>query len=68
MNQQSVLKLLEARIADAGSAKDLARRLGISETYLSNVRRGHQAPGPLLLETLGLERVVVYRRKGDGKA
>lgn len=45
----------------------LARELGIKASYLSDILRGKRAPGPQVLEALGLERVFVYTpRKSHG--
>lgn len=58
------LALLRARIEAANSQKLAADALGVSEAYLSDIVRGHKAPGPKILNALGLERVVTYREKG----
>jgi transcriptional regulator with XRE-family HTH domain len=56
------IKILKARIAkQSGSA--VAKELGVSPAYLSDVMRGKREPGPKILEPLGLVRVVTYRRK-----
>jgi len=39
----------------------LARELGISLSYLSQIMRGRRAPGRKVLEALGLRRAVEYR-------
>ena len=52
------------RAADrAGTQKALAEQLGVSPAYLSDVLNGRKDPGDAILEPLGLERVVTYRRK-----
>jgi len=47
----------------AGSQKALAEQLDVSETYLSDVLNKRKDPGEAILEPLGYERVVTYRRK-----
>lgn len=44
----------------------LARKMHISDVYLSEVVRGIKSPGPKILRYLGLERIegpVTYRQK-----
>mgnify|MGYP001563261796 CR=1 FL=1 len=59
LDESAVQQLLERRLAH-GTARALAEKLGISPQYLSDVRRGRQAPGPKLLMALGLVRTVTY--------
>ena len=49
-----------------GSQRALAKELGVSEPYLSDVIRGRREPGPKLLKARGLERVVDYRAVKKG--
>ena len=44
-----------------GSQRALARELGVSEAYLSDIINGRRDPGRKILKALGLERVVDYR-------
>lgn len=46
-----------------GSQDALAENLGVHPTYLGMVMKRKVEPGPKILEPLGLERVVSYRRK-----
>lgn len=62
----NVTLILRQHIETAGSQKAAARLLGVSETYISDVIRGRKEPGPSILDPLGLERVVTYRRKRNG--
>ena len=43
--------------------RTLAHELGISESYLCDVLKGRKEPGESILEPLGLERVIRYRRR-----
>jgi len=44
----------------------VAAELGVSSAYLSDVLNGRKEPGAGILEPLGVERVVTYRRKLNG--
>ena len=57
-----VVRMLERR-CNGRSQRDVAAELGVSEQYLSDVLRGRTDPGPMILEGLGVERVVTYRRR-----
>lgn len=46
-----------------GGQKPLAEHLGVSESFLSDVLNGRREPTEAILQPLGLERVVTYRRK-----
>lgn len=56
---------LQRRLAQAGSQALLAKELNVSQPYLSNVLAGRADPGPLILDALGVERVVTYRQKAS---
>lgn len=43
--------------------KKVAELLGISEAYLTHLLRGHRQPGRKVLEKLGWQKVVGYKRK-----
>jgi transcriptional regulator with XRE-family HTH domain len=47
-----------------GSQSSLARKLGISKSYMSDLLLGTRQPGPLVLHQLGLKRIVRYVRSG----
>lgn len=42
---------------------DIAKKLGVSTSFLSDVLHGRRAPTTRMLRAIGLERVVFYRRK-----
>ena len=44
-----------------GGQKLLAGKLGVSESFLSDVLNGRREPTDAILKPLGLERVVIYR-------
>jgi hypothetical protein len=55
--RQRMLRLITA----AGSQRGAAAALGISQSHLCDILRGHRKPGPKTLEALGLEEVTSYR-------
>ena len=61
MEHAQVLKLLERMIA-LSTQRKVASELGVSEAYLSDVRKGKRNPGDKLLKALGLESRTVYSK------
>lgn len=57
-----VLTLLETEFQLAGSAAVWARSKGLAPGYVSDVIHGRKEPGKKILDALGLERVITYRR------
>ena len=55
-----VLALLEKRIRRYGSAKALAKALGVSPAFLCDVRKRRRALSPAILEPLGFYAVTNY--------
>lgn len=45
------------------SQAEWARKHGVSPAYVSDVLAGRREPGKLVLDALGLERVITYRKK-----
>lgn len=68
LTEDDVRAFLGAACRRAGTAVAFAQSLGFSAAYLSDVLRGRRAPGPGLLEAIGMERVTAYRRRGRGPA
>jgi hypothetical protein len=65
-----VRAMLHAKVLELGNPRNghggqrpLAARLGVSQTFLSDVLNGKREPTGPILESLGLERVVTYRTK-----
>ena len=61
MKHTTIPQKLRQWAKQRGSQRTLARELGVSEAYLSDVINGRRDPGRKLLKALGLERVVDYR-------
>lgn len=60
-------EMIQIGVTVDGSQKAFAKRVGISEQYLSDILKGRREPGAKLLNYFGLERVVGYRRADGGK-
>jgi hypothetical protein len=63
MNANAVRKLLRAECQAAGGESMLARRIGVTQQLISAVLTGTREPRGKILDALGLEVVVTYRRK-----
>lgn len=63
MTEQDVIRLLVQACAKAGGQAPWAKQAGVSQAYINDVVNGRRLPGPSVLNALGLERVVTYRRK-----
>lgn len=55
--------ILKQRVGNSQVA--WAKAHGVSPAYVSDVLAGRREPGKLVLDALGLERVVTYRRKKE---
>lgn len=67
MNKDTVLKQLRILVRQFKSQRAAATALGVSTAHLSEVLNGHAEPGPIILDPLGLERVISYQQRGNGK-
>ena len=63
MNKKELLQYLHELVNEAGSQKELAQRLKISQPYLNDILLGRRDPSRLLLNAIGFEKVVSYQRK-----
>jgi hypothetical protein len=55
-----VLAQIEVAVEAAGSAKALADKWGVVQSYLSDVRAKRRLPGPSIVACLGLRSEQVY--------
>ena len=62
MTSAQVRQLLLAQSQKIGSQAALAKQLGVSAVYLSDVIRGKREPAETICAALGIERVVTYRK------
>lgn len=59
--------LLKHQCEAAGSQANWAREHRISAAYLNDVLEGRRGIGPAIMRRMGLQKVVMYRRDGEGK-
>lgn len=52
---------------EARTQKELAEELGVSKGYLNDYLHFRREPGVKLLDGLGMQRVVMYRRVAEKK-
>lgn len=64
MTKTELLQYIQHLVDEYGTQKDLAEKLGVSTAYLSDVLQGKREPAGKMLEALGIERVVTYRKVG----
>ena len=57
-----VIAMLRMLIVKEGSQAKLAKKLGVSSAYLSDVLKANRDPGPSILVPLGFESRTVYVR------
>ena len=58
-----VIALLRKRCKEAGSQRAFATANKISPQYIADVLRRKREPGEMILNALGLEKVIIYREK-----
>jgi hypothetical protein len=57
-----VIAMIMSRRGDMNKAA-YAEHLGISRQFMSDVATGKRGPSKIMLDSVGMERVLVYRRK-----
>ena len=62
VTRNAMMTRLNVQVWEAGSLRALARKLGLSAAYLSDVRLGKREFGVKLCRALGAERRVVIQR------
>ena len=67
MTTAHVLARLRREVRLAGSQMALARRIGVSVSYLSDVLRRRRQPGDKILAPLGLARRASYQPTKKGR-
>ena len=63
MTLDDVRELLRQECERAGSQVAWAKAHGMAAAYVSDVIHGRRDPGGKLLDALGLDRVVTYRKR-----
>jgi hypothetical protein len=59
--------LLRQACQETGSQKAWAKQHGLSGSYVTDVLQGRRDPGKSVLDALGWERVVGYRKMSNGQ-
>lgn len=63
MDATDVLELVKRGVEGAGSQKDFATAHGMSQGFLHDVLNGRRDLSDKVLEAVGVERIITYRRK-----
>lgn len=58
MNVTSFRKLLKDMAEEAGSQRNLAKKLGVSPMFICDILQGRREPGGKILKAMGLQREV----------
>lgn len=66
MTEQEVIEHLRVACQNAGGQKAFAKLYRFSTAFVSDVVNGKRHPSDRILEAIGLERVVTYRKKRVG--
>ncbi len=59
-NHEDMRRLLNIKLAEHGSLKEMAAKLHLSAAYLSDMRNGNRALTPRVLKELGYERKEIF--------
>ncbi len=51
------------KLTKVKTQRQVADDLGVSAQYLTDVLKGRRAPGKKILDGLGLERLIIYRKR-----
>lgn len=66
MTQEALLNYISRRAQRLGTRRALAKHLGVSDQYLSDVLTGKREPGSKLLGALGFRKIISYRAIQEG--
>lgn len=61
-NKPVVLRALRRLVAECGSQRAAAQRLGVAVSLLNRTLTGADEPTPRLLAALGFQRITYYQR------
>lgn len=67
-HRKDLRALLERAAERAGTMREFAAEIGLSESFLSLVKSGQREPGRRLLAALGLEEVYIRQRRKRTRA
>ena len=60
MKQVDLFAILERHIQQAGGVTKFAKQIHVSHPYVCDVVNGRPAPGPAILDAIGVRKVVTY--------
>ena len=63
ITREEMTDLIRAAAQEAKSQRALAHKWGVSPSYITDLLQGLRDPGPTILDAMGYERVVFYRKK-----
>jgi hypothetical protein len=63
ITRDELIDLIRTAVKAAGSQRALARQWDVAPAYITDLLHGLRDPGPKVLEAMGYERIVVYRKK-----
>ncbi len=63
ITRDELTDLIRVAVQAAGSQRALARQWEVAPAYITDLLHGLRDPGPKILEAMGYERVVTYRKK-----
>lgn len=62
ITREELVELMREQSQAAGGQKELARRWGISLSYVNDVIASRREPGKTILAALGFRRLVFYQK------
>ena len=65
ISRDAMIALIRSACQQAGSQRKLAQAWDVSPSYITDLLAGMRDPGPKILDALGYERIVLYRRKSE---
>lgn len=68
LDDKGIRAHLRDEIEKVGTQKDFAGKHGLSPAYISDTLTGRRDPSPAILDALGFERIVIYRKKEKANA
>lgn len=70
LDEADVIEMVRKSARRAGSMRAMAREWDVTVSYISDLLNGRRAPGPKILDPLGIDRVKIityqFRPKSEG--
>jgi transcriptional regulator with XRE-family HTH domain len=67
ITREEMTDLIRKAADEAKTQRALARQWGVSPSYITDLLQGLRDPGPAILDAMGYERVIFYRKKKGEK-